>query len=135
MNTLTYCLFVRCGPHHQAQAFHAIEFARALLTAGHHIERVFFYQQGVLTASELRTPPQGELDITQAWQQLQQQHNVQLDVCIAAALQHGILNNEEAQRYEKPANNLAPGFHLAGLGQLASATVSCDRVISFGGGL
>ena len=135
MNSLTYCLFVRCGPQHQAQAHHAIEFASALLQAGHQIERVFFYQQGVLTASELRTPAQGELNITSLWQDLKQQHNLQLDVCIAAALQHGILNQEEAERYEKPAANLAPGFQLAGLGQLASATVTCDRVVSFGGGL
>lgn len=135
MNTLTYCLFVRCGPQHQAQAHHAVEFARALLQAGHVIERVFFYQQGVLTASQLRTPPQGELDITSAWQSLQTEHNLVLDVCIAAALQHGILNQEEADRYEKSAANLASGFQLAGLGQLASASVTCDRLVSFGGGL
>ena len=135
MTTLTYCLFVRCGPQHQAHAHHAVEFARALLQAGHQIERVFFYQQGVLTASDLRTPPQGELDITVAWQHLQQQHALQLDVCIAAALQHGILNAEEAERYDKSGANLAHGFQLAGLGQLASATVTCDRLVSFGGGL
>jgi len=135
MNQLTYCLVVRCGPHQQSQALSAIEFARTLLERGHKIERVFFYQQGVLTASSLRSPAQGELDITKQWLALHQEHEFDLDVCIAAALHHGIVNAEESLRYELPAHNLAQGFALAGLGQLASATVTCDRVMTFGANL
>ena len=135
MNQLTYCLVVRCGPHQQSQALSAIEFARTLLERGHKLERVFFYQQGVLTASSLRSPAQGELDITKQWLALHQKHEFDLDVCIAAALHHGIVNAEESLRYELPAHNLAQGFALAGLGQLASATVTCDRVMTFGANL
>ncbi|MDP6771918.1 MAG: sulfurtransferase complex subunit TusD, partial [Anaerolineales bacterium] len=86
MNSLNYCLIVRCGPHQQSQALAAIDFTRALLAKGHKLERVFFYQQGVLTASSLRTPAQDELNITQQWQQLQIDYQLNLDVCIAAAL-------------------------------------------------
>ncbi|HCH24805.1 MAG TPA: sulfurtransferase complex subunit TusD [Oceanospirillaceae bacterium] len=135
MNQLTYCLVVRCGPHQQSQSLSAIEFTRALIERGHKLERVFFYQQGVLTASALRSPAQGELDITKQWQQLQHEHEFDLDVCIAAALHNGIVNQEESQRYELPTYNLAQGFQLAGLGQLASATVTCDRVLTFGANL
>ncbi|MCP4788801.1 MAG: sulfurtransferase complex subunit TusD [Gammaproteobacteria bacterium] len=132
MNPLSYCLVVRCGPNQQSQALSAFEFARELLAQGHRLERVFFYQQGVLTASSLRTPAQGELNITHQWQQLQEQHPFGLDVCIAAALQNGIVDENESQRYQLHSHNLASGFELAGLGQLASATATCDRVITFG---
>ena len=135
MQTLNYCLVVRAGPHQQSQALSALHFAQALLAAGHHIERVFFYQQGVHTANALRTPAQGDLNVTTLWQQLQKQANLDLCVCIAAALQHGVVNAEEATRYELQHHNLADGFELAGLGQLAAATVTCDRVVSFGGGV
>ena len=132
MNPLNYCLIVRCGPDQQSQALSAVDFTRALLGKGHSLERVFFYQQGVLTASSLRTPAQGELDITKQWQQLQADYQLNLDVCIAAALQHGIVDEGESQRYQLGAYNLASGFNLSGLGQLASATVTCDRVVTFG---
>ena len=110
MTQLSYCLVVRCGPHQQSQSLSAIEFTHALLTRGHKLERVFFYQQGVLTASSLRSPAQGELDITKQWQQLQQEHEFDLDVCIAAALHNGIVDAEESQRYELSGHNLAQGF-------------------------
>ena len=132
MNALNYCVIVRCAPDQQSQALSAIDFTRALLAKGHRLERVFFYQQGVLTASGLRTPAQGELDITKQWQQLQTDYQLNLDVCIAAALQHGIVDQNESQRYQLGAYNLATGFNLSGLGQLASATVNCERVVTFG---
>ena len=132
MDLLNYGLIVRCGPYQQSQALAAIDFTRALLTKGHKLERIFFYQQGVLTASCLSTPAQGELNITKQWQQLQADHKLDLNVCIAAALQHGIVDKDESQRHELGAYNLASGFNLAGLGQLASATVTCDRVVTFG---
>jgi tRNA 2-thiouridine synthesizing protein D len=132
MDLLNYCIIVRCGPDQQSQALSALEFTQALLAQGHKVERVFFYQQGVLTASSLRTPAQGELNITQLWQQLQVENKLELDVCIAAALQNGIVDKTESERYELGAHNLASGFHLAGLGQLAGATIACDRVVTFG---
>ena len=130
---LTYCLVVRCGPYQQSQARTAFEFAKTLLSLGHTIERVFFYQQGVHTASSLRITPQDEWDLTQAWQTLAQAHNVELGVCIAAALQAGILDSKEASRYQKDNASLANGFELVGLGQLAAASATCDRLVSFGG--
>ncbi|MCY1175138.1 putative sulfurtransferase DsrE [compost metagenome] len=59
----------------------------------------------------------------------------QLDgvVCIAAALRRGVLNPEEARRYERPAANLAEGWELSGLGQLHEAAQMADRLVSFGG--
>jgi len=54
-------------------------------------------------------------------------------VCIAAALQAGITNQQEANRYELGSDSLASQFSLVGLGQLAAASAECDRLVSFGG--
>ena len=135
MENLNYCLVVRASPHQQSQSLSALLFAQAVLAAGHCIERVFFYQQGILTANALRAPAQDAINITQQWQALQTSTGLELCVCIASALHQGIVNPEEAQRYGLPANNLATGFVLAGLGQLAIAMAECDRVITFGSGI
>ena len=59
-------------------------------------------------------------------------NNLDAVVCIAAALRRGILNQDEASRYEKPGHNLAEGYDLSGLGQLIEAASVSDRIVSFG---
>ena len=54
--------------------------------------------------------------------------------CIASALRRGLLNEQEATRYEKPAANLMQGFTIAGLGEWVEAVATSDRVIYFHGG-
>ncbi|UTA46352.1 sulfurtransferase complex subunit TusD [Simiduia sp. 21SJ11W-1] len=110
----------------------ALNFAQALIKAGHTLERVFFYGAAVATASSLQQPPQGETPLQNHWQALAQKHQTELIVCIAAALRRGIIDAREAQRYNLPAHNLAEHFLLSGLGQLVEASVSADRLITFG---
>jgi len=131
--SLTYTVIVRCGPHQQGQSLSAFEFTKELLVQGHQVLRVFFYQQGVHLSSSLRVMPQDELDLTALWQQLSLDYDLELGVCIAVALQSGIVDQQECRRYELSAVNLAPQFTLLGLGQLASASVESDRLVSFGG--
>ena len=50
----------------------------------------------------------------------------------AAAVRRGVLDANEAQRYEKPGHNLHEGFELSGLGQLTEAAIVSDRMITFG---
>ena len=47
--------------------------------------------------------------------------NVELVICITSALRHGMLDPTEAERQERPAATIAPGFILAGLGDLVDA--------------
>lgn len=111
-------------------------FAKAALAKGHKIYRVFFSGNGVLNGSNLHCPPEeksGEINISQLWQQLAEEHDFELVVCISAALRRGILDQEEALRNDKPASNLADGFTISGLGQLVEAGIESDRLISFGG--
>ncbi|MBB3168194.1 sulfurtransferase complex subunit TusD [Simiduia aestuariiviva] len=110
----------------------ALDFAQALIKAGHSLRRVFFYGAAVATASALQQPPQGETPLQKRWQALAQEHHTELIVCIAAALRRGIIDARESQRYTLPAHNLAEHFTLSGLGQLVEASVSADRLITFG---
>ncbi len=95
--------------------------------------RLFFYQNGVYNASNNVVTPQDELDVSGEWAAFV--HEQQLDgvVCIAAALRRGVLNEEEAQRYQRGAANLAQPWELSGLGQLHEAAQLADRLICFGG--
>lgn len=111
----------------------ALRFAQAVLAAGHEIVRVFFYQEGVLTASSNLVVAQDQVDIAQQWQALIAEHKLDAVVCIAAALRRGVLDQVEAQRYQRDAVNLAEGCELSGLGQLHDGLQQADRSINFGG--
>ncbi|MEH6649817.1 MAG: sulfurtransferase complex subunit TusD [Motiliproteus sp.] len=111
----------------------ALRFVEAAITLGHQVPRVFFYGEAVHTANQLTSPPQDESNLTQRWQRLAQQHQMELIVCIAAAVRRGVMDQREAGRYEHTHGNLADGFELSGLGQLIDASLNADRVITFGG--
>ena len=129
---MIFSLAVYSAPYSSQASYSAYQFAIAALNQGHSLHRVFFYQDGVHNATNLAAPPQDELNLQQAWQRLAQDHNLDLVVCIAAALRRGIIDDGEANRYNKPSHNLAPEFTLGGLGQLVEAAVISDRLISFG---
>lgn len=101
------------------------------MAQGHTLESVFFYREGVLNASELNAPASDEVDLTRRWQQLRQQHGVALNICVAAALRRGISDEQEAENLGLASANLAQGFTLTGLGALAEAALSCDRLVQF----
>ena len=121
------------APAHAPSSRRALRFAQAALDGGHEIVRLFFYQNGVHSASGNVVSPQDELDLPREWREFVQQHQLDAVVCIAAALRRGVLNAEEAQRYGKPAANLEAPWELSGLGQLHEAAQLADRLISFGG--
>ncbi|AOS98048.1 Putative sulfurtransferase DsrE [Microbulbifer aggregans] len=130
---MIFSLVVYSAPHASESAATALRFARAVVDAGHQLYRVFFYADGVHNGSALAAPPQDEKDLLTPWQELKQEHGVDLVVCIAAAQRRGVLSDSEAERLERPAANLADGFEMGGLGQLADATAHSDRVVTFGG--
>ena len=107
----------------------ASEIIGAVLDEGHLIDRVFFYQDAVLVANKDLTPPQGQIPLFLPWANLHQTHKVSMQVCIANALRRGILDQSEADRYSKQ-SNLHSAFELAGLGEIAEALHSSDRVVT-----
>jgi tRNA 2-thiouridine synthesizing protein D len=120
------------GPYQHQAADSAYQFTKAALAKGHEIFRVFFYHDGVNNATRLAIPPQDDRNITQLWTELQKEHELDLVVCIAAAQRRGLLDEDEAKRQGKDANNIAEGFRISGLGQLIEAGIEADRLVVFG---
>jgi tRNA 2-thiouridine synthesizing protein D len=129
---MKFSLAIYAAPYSAQASDSAYRFATALLAEGHSLYRIFFYQDGVHNATELSAPPQDETNMPARWLTLAANHQIDLVVCIAAALRRGILDKTEAERYEKSAANLAKGFTIGGLGQLLDAAVVSDRLITFG---
>ncbi|NMX68344.1 sulfurtransferase complex subunit TusD [Pseudomonas sp. WS 5111] len=118
---------------HAPSSRRALQFAQAVLAGGHEIVRLFFYQDGVYSAANSVVAPQDEQDIAQQWSAFVSKHQLDGVVCIAAALRRGVLNAEEAARYQRSAVNLDAPWALSGLGQLHDAIQDADRLICFGG--
>ena len=118
---------------HAPSSRRALQFAQAALAGGHEIVRLFFYQDGVYSAANSVVTPQDEQDIDQQWRAFVSEHQLDGVVCIAAALRRGVLNAEEAARYQRSAVNLDAPWALSGLGQLHDAIQDADRLICFGG--
>ncbi|MHC6226232.1 sulfurtransferase complex subunit TusD [Pseudomonas sp. X10] len=121
------------SPAHAPSSRRALRFAQAARAGGHEIVRLFFYQDGVHSASANVVAPQDELDVAAQWRTFISEQQLDAVVCIAAALRRGVLNEEEAKRYQRPAVNLPPPWELSGLGQLHEAAQTADRLICFGG--
>jgi tRNA 2-thiouridine synthesizing protein D len=120
------------GPYNHQSSDSAYQFTKAALEKGHEIFRVFFYHDGVYNGSRLGVPPQDDRNITELWEALGEKYNLDLVVCVAAAQRRGVLDESEANRNGKDANNIAPKFRISGLGQLIEAGVQSDRLIVFG---
>lgn len=129
---MKFTIQVNEGPYQHQAADSAYQFTKAALEKGHEIFRVFFYHDGVNNATRLGIPPQDDRNITTQWQELQKQHGLDLVVCVAAAQRRGLLDENEANRAGKDANNIAEGFRISGLGQLIEGGIQSDRLVVFG---
>lgn len=129
---MKFGILINEGPYTHEASDTAYQFCKAALAKGHEIFRVFFYHDGVNNGTRLTVPPQDDRNIQVQWSELAEQHNLDLVVCIAAAQRRGILDENEAKRQGKDADNIAPGFRISGLGQLIEAGIQADRMVVFG---
>ncbi|WP_261816520.1 sulfurtransferase complex subunit TusD [Vibrio gallicus] len=127
--SLTYTLVVNGSVYGDQSPLNAYQFAQALIKKGHRLVSVFFYQQGVSNGNGLTVPANDEFDLVAAWQQLAAEHGIQLQTCVAASLRRGIIGEQEAQQHQLTQTNLANGFEQSGLGSLAEALLTRDRVV------
>ena len=110
----------------------ALNYAKAVMECGHRIERLFFYHEAASLGSTFTVNAQDELHLNRAWQEFIAEHQLDAVVCIASGLKRGILDSNEAKRYEKPGHNLSSHMELSGLGQWIDAVCKADRSIVFG---
>lgn len=128
---LSYTLVVNGALYGSQAARSAYQFAVALLEQGHRLHSVFFYRDGVHNGSRLSVPANDEFNLSQAWKTLAKQHHVRLETCVAAALRRGVVSQAEAEQHQLQGDNLDEQFDQAGLGSLAEALLTQDRVVQF----
>lgn len=128
---MRFAMMVTGPAYGTQQASSALQFARAVIAEGHTLSSVFFYREGVLNANALTMPANDEVDVVRAWQQLHDQHGVELHICVAAALRRGVVDEFEAKQHALSSSNLQAGFTLSGLGALAEAALTCERMVQF----
>lgn len=130
---LSYTLVITAAPWSSQAPQTALAFARALVAAGHRLDRLFLYGEGVHLASALSAPPSDEPHWPQQWSAFLSEHEVSGVACIASALRRGLVDEREQARYKLPAHNLRAPFQLAGLGEWVDGTLKSDRVMYFHG--
>lgn len=116
---MNYVLAIKQPVYGKQGAYLAYQLAQQLLIAGHHIQQIFFFQDGVNNANALVSPANDEVNLVKCWQQLSSTHHIPLHLCISAAARRGIVES-----------NLAHGFTLAGLGEFSQAVFTCDRLLT-----
>lgn len=79
----------------------------------------------------MTAPASDEFNLVSAWQMMAAEHQFGMHICVAAALRRGVLDTQQANALNSPIANLAEGFELSGLGTLAEAMLTCDRVVQF----
>ena len=129
---MIFSILILGAPDSTASVNTAYRFVTASLDAGHSIYRVFFYHDAVNTGNGFIAPPQDENNLPEQWQAMAEAHGMDMVVCVASALRRGVIDTNEARRYEKSGANLKESFDISGLGQLVDASIHSDRLITFG---
>lgn len=93
--------------------------------------KLFFYADAAHLANRLHWQSADQQDLTQAWQALANQYKITLPVCVSTALSRGVSDNENSARHQLSGDNLASGFELVGLSELAMMLQTNSRLISF----
>lgn len=129
-----YSLVITGAPYSSQAPQTALLFARAAIAAGHTLDRVFLYGDGVHLASSLSAPPSDETHWANEWANFLKDNAIPGVACIASALRRGLIDESEQKRYELPASNLLAPFIIAGLGEWVESTMESSRVIYFHAG-
>jgi len=118
---MKFGLLINEGPFTHQASDTAYRFATAAIEKGHEVPRVFFYHDGVNNANLLSEPQSDDRNLVKLWSELAKENNIDLVVCIAAALRRGIKDDI-----------LADGYRISGLGQLIESGIDNDRLMVFG---
>jgi tRNA 2-thiouridine synthesizing protein D len=133
MTTKTTLLITKDPSHPLAHV--ALRYAKALLNETDENKKpalqLFFYADSAHLANRLRWQSADQLDLTQQWQALARKHELALPVCVSTALSRGVSDSENSARHQLTGDNLADGFTLVGLSELAMMLQDDNRLIAF----
>lgn len=80
---------------------------------------IFCYGDGAMIANRLIWQPADIPNVAKDWQKLVKDLNILAQVCVSTALARGVTDSDNAKRHNLTGENLADGFSLVGLGELA----------------
>ena len=143
MTTSMPLLLITTDPSHPL-AYLALRYARAYLQSAASVDNaarstnhenpvlnIFFYADAAHTANRLRWQSVDQINVTQEWQVLAKQYNLALPVCVSTALSRGISDADNSARHQLETENLAKGFKLVGLSELAMMMQGDCRLLQF----
>lgn len=130
---MQYTLLVLSSPVDGQCLLTAARIASALLNAGHKLDTVFFSDAATAVGLCSLATPQDEVSAQGVWQTLAAEHGLNLVLCVASAMQRGVVDDDGLTADGSRTPTLAEGFTIGGLGQLVAATHASDRVLTFGG--
>lgn len=120
---VTFALLINSAPH-STQADAAFRFARAAVSQGYRVIRVFFHGEGVYHALPPSPLVGDEESLTARWTDLARTADIDLVLCSAAAERRGVWNEDGGRP-------VADGFRVGGLGQWVEACLQAERILSF----
>lgn len=124
--------FLVTTPPHSNLTTSAISLIEATLKSGSEIVGVFFYQDGVLNASQHLALPNDEYQTIKQWQMLHQKYQLALHLCISAGEKRGLSDEiiaDEIPNNNQDSSNINDCFTISGLGELVELSSRADRVI------
>ncbi|MDH3274494.1 MAG: sulfurtransferase complex subunit TusD, partial [Gammaproteobacteria bacterium] len=86
---MKFGILINEGPFTHQASDSAYRFTVAALAKGHEIYRVFFYNDGVYNSNKLSEPQSDDRNLVSLWSNLGKEHDIDLVVCVAAALRRG----------------------------------------------
>ena len=92
---------------------------------------IFFYGDAAHIANRLRWQSADQINLTKEWQNLAEQYELSLPVCVSTALSRGITDADNSARHQLDSDNLAAGFALVGLSELAMMMQENNTLMQF----
>lgn len=92
---------------------------------------VFLYGDGASLANRLTWLSADMPNTAKDWQDFAKTSGVLHQVCVSTALARGVVDADNAKRHGLDGENLADGFQLVGLGELAMHLHRCQQVKQF----
>ncbi len=131
-HTITaFTIIVHGDPLHSKSHASAQKFIKAACASSQSISQVFFYGDATTICGTVDSSPISLRRLQQQWLALSKQYKFSLQSCITTAINRGIVDTQESEETNKKVN-LTEGFELEGLGVLAEALLSSNKLIEFG---
>lgn len=116
----SYILVLHAPAWSQQSVMTLVDFANTAHASGKKINAIFLYQDAVLNALPQMDIPSDELNGQRLLLSLSELLDIPLMLCVTAAEKRGI-----------NAQQIQPGFQIAGLAEFAELSIKTDKMLQF----